>query len=57
MWPRDLLPASLDDSRYKGRYMTFGYPAKLLDSGRINQNINITARDMLDQIIESRGKV
>ncbi len=57
MWARDILPGSLDRPGKKGRYLTFGYPAPIKDSDEISQNIEDTARDLLQKILDDRGKV
>jgi hypothetical protein len=57
MWARDLLPKSLETSRYKGRYWTCGSPAGLSDGGRSKLDIHETAEDLLEQISIERGQV
>ena len=57
MWARDLLPDTLDQRGKKGRYSTFGYPAPIVDSEDITQNIQDTARELLRSIVKDRGKV
>lgn len=58
MWARDFLPDTLDDhSLGNGRYMTFGYPAPIIDSDRIVQSIKDTAQNLLREIVRERGDV
>ena len=57
MWARDTLPDSLDRPGKKGRYLTFGYPAPVIDSDEISQSIEDTAVELLRKILDDRGKV
>ena len=57
MWARDILPTSLDRPGKRGRYLTFGYPAPVLDSDEISQSVQETALQLLRNIREDRGKV
>ena len=57
MWARDTLPHSLDRPGKRGRYLTFGYPAPLVDSEDISQSVEATAETLLQKIISDRGKV
>ena len=57
MWARDTLPGSLDRPGKKGRYLTFGYPAPVIDSDEISQSIEDTAVELLQKILDDRGKV
>ena len=57
MWARDTLPDSLDRPGKKGRYLTFGYPAPVLDSEEISQSVEETAVVLLRKIMDDRGKV
>ena len=57
MWARDTLPHSLDRPGKKGRYLTFGYSAPVLESDEISQNVRETAMNLLRTISQDRGKV
>lgn len=57
MWARDTLPDSLDRPGRKGRYLTFGYLAPLVDSDEISQSVEVTAVELLQTILDDRGKV
>jgi hypothetical protein len=58
MWPRDFLPDVLDlPTLGKGRYLTFGYPAQIIDSYRITESIGDTAQNLIRAIIQERGIV
>jgi hypothetical protein len=58
MWARDFLPDVLDHSTLgKGRYLTFGYPAPIIDSNRITESIKDTAQNLLRAIMQERGIV
>jgi hypothetical protein len=57
MWARDILPDLLDRAAYSGRYMTYGYPARLIDWDTIPHNLKQTALGLLDQILQDRPHV
>jgi hypothetical protein len=57
MWARDLLPDLLDCAAYSGRYMTYGYPARLIDWETIPHDLEQTATGLLDQILQDRPYV
>jgi hypothetical protein len=47
MWPRDLLPQSLLEKGYSGRYSTVGYKALGLGGRASTATINRAAEDLL----------
>src|SRR5256885_2215566 len=53
MWPRDLLPASLKNQGFFGRFSTIGYKANPLEQATITSS----AKRLLDSLIEERSPV
>jgi hypothetical protein len=57
MWARDLLPQSLDRAEYHGRYISYGYPARVFDRDRIPNTLRTEAENLLEQISLDRQGV
>jgi hypothetical protein len=57
MLAREILPDSLDTAGCYGRYMTFGYPANVIDPDNIPHTLTEGATQLLDQLLEDRRTV